>query len=316
MDIKTDFSKHLFRPSQMGKIMTGVDKIGLTANQEKMYGDYLLRFQGEGRPLTPNQVNVFHDLGKKKTEKPKLSTTAQNELKKMHTGLVYNRSKLIQTLAMEKGIIAEDKSISLDAYAVDKLLIKNRERRKNDWFNGECDNAQGIIREYKSSWDFETFPLHKDEARKDYEYQGNCYMDLWDLDVCEVVHCLVDTPAEIIKKDLYNKMFRYDYIDDYGNIKEDKIGLVVELISNHIYTTKGLEEYCAFDDNVDIQWFYECENPFIEIPEEIRRKVYRFERDDILIDSMKKQIVLAREYLGELSQQMIEEMNLKLEEVA
>lgn len=308
MEIRSDFSDHRFRPSQMGKIMTGVDKMGLTEKQEETYAAYLLRFKGEGRPLTENQMYTFHDLGIKKTEKPKLAQTAESELKKIHNGLVMNRRKNIQTIMMEKGTIAEEKSITLDSNVAGALRFKNKERKQNDWFNGEADNVQGMIRDYKSSWDFETFPIHKESAEKDYQYQGNCYMDLWELDECEIIHCLVDTPPSIVQKDLHGKHYKYDLFDGNGDIREDKIDLVVELVSNHIYSEKGLIEYCNYDLNIEIDWFKD----FVPIPEEIRRKVFHFKRDDILIESMKKQIVLAREYLSKLSDQMISEMNLEV----
>ena len=293
----TSFDDYLFHPHSVGKIMGGIPK-PLTANQAKMYEDYTARKNGEGRKLTDNQLAEWGNLHKIKNAKPKLNDAAKKELQKLFWRATTGRSKRIQAKQLDKGIICEDRTIELYEDVVGGIFVKNKERKKNKWFNGECDNSQGKIRDVKTSWEFETFPANEDIIpNKDYEWQLDAYMDLWQLKESELIYGLVDTPYDMITSELYKLDNKLDVLNHEGNVREDKIDVVVELILSHIYTRKGLIEFCEISENIKLKWFI---GKFTEIPKEKRLKIYNHNHSAEREKLLKDMITMAREYLNSL----------------
>lgn len=103
---------------------------------------------------------------------------------------------------LEKGLLVESEAITLLNRVRGLDLVKNTERRSNDWITGECDLFDPKRRrghDIKSSWSIGTFPIcTKDCEDKLYEWQMRGYMALWDADEWEVNYCLVDTPEHLI----------------------------------------------------------------------------------------------------------------------
>ena len=109
-----------------------------------------------------------------------------------------------------KFIGVEDDSIELLNSVLFTDYKKNTERRRAqhvdgfDWLTGECDIFTGeIIRDIKSAWDIETFPVFKEDAESKiksagYEWQMRGYMILWDAPKAIIDYCLVDTPPELL----------------------------------------------------------------------------------------------------------------------
>lgn len=81
-------------------------------------------------------------------------------------------------------------------------LVKNVERRSNDFITGECDLFDAEAKrghDIKSSWSIATFPITVADCEdRLYEWQMRGYMALWDADEWEVNYCLVDTPDRLI----------------------------------------------------------------------------------------------------------------------
>lgn len=304
--MRTDFSNYLFRCHTLGTLMTGAGSVGLTPAQQVIWENYNKRNSGEGRPLTDNQKKDLGELTVKKFSKPKLSKTTQTELKKLHKQELFKRRKKILTKALEKGTLAEELSADTASIVMQTFLKKNKERKSNDYFTGEADNAQGKIRDFKTSWDFDTFPLYeKEPPDSNNKYQVHGYMDLWEMDQSEVIYVLVDTPTKLINDELRRLDWDLDVFDLYGGIKEKAIPLVVEKVSSLIYTHEGLVNFCKDHSSVRLEWFDE----FIEIPEVLRVKSFDFDRDDNLIASIKVQCDLSRKYLNSLSISISEALN-------
>jgi hypothetical protein len=103
---------------------------------------------------------------------------------------------------MEKGILVEQDSIDLFNRVRGLSLVKNTERRSNDFLTGECDLFDAVRRrghDLKSSWSARTFPGWAIDCEdKLYEWQMRGYMALWDADEWEVNYALVDTPEKLI----------------------------------------------------------------------------------------------------------------------
>lgn len=285
----------MFRCSGLGSIMTGV-KPKLTDNQITTMND-LLEKQKLGK-ITEKQTITLGSLLDKKHAPEELSVGVKTYLKTLHREHIFKRSNVMKSKYTEKGIQVEDKSLTLYSNFIGKPFFKNKERFKNEYFTGEPDNKAVVIRDIKSSWDYSTFPMYDTEIKNtDYVCQLNGYMDLTGIDKAELIYCLVDTPHKIINDEIRRADWNYNVMDNEGNIKEESIHLIVEIVQNKIYTHKGLQEFCDENPAVRIEWF---EN-FREIPETMRIKIFKTSKDDALISQMKSQIVKCREYLNELS---------------
>ena len=178
------------------------------------------------------------------------------------------------------------------------LFINNKERKENEFFSGECDNAQGKIREIKTSWEYLTFPLtNKASVNKLYPWQIDSYMDLWGLKEAELIYCLVDTPALMINDELMRLHWKVNLFDGNGVVREKHIDLVVETVCRHIYTIKGLESFCNDSSNVELSWF---EGIFKELPEEMRIRIFYQKYCEKRNAQLKEMVKLARIYMNEV----------------
>ncbi|TDQ27679.1 hypothetical protein [Tenacibaculum caenipelagi] len=293
-----NFDNYLFRPHAVVNIMGGVPK-PLTANQEKTLNELKIRHEGDGKPLTLNQVKTLGGLLERKDAKCTLTDAAKKYLEKLVFEELTKRSSKIQAKYLDKGLVQEDKSITTYSNVLDKLLLKNKERRTNKYFSGECDNSQGKIRDIKSSWSYETFPLMDTKINnKGYIWQLDCYMDLWDLKESELVYVLVDTPNKLVNDEIKRLDWKHNVLDQEGNVRnEQSKELIVETVCNHIFTLKGLESFCENNSFVELEWF---EGVFIEIPEEMRVKVFQHNYCEIRNRQLKEMIDLARDYMNEV----------------
>lgn len=138
---------------------------------------------------------------KTKTEGP-LSVGAKTYIRQLAAQEIFGVDFEVTSKQMEKGILVEQQSIDLLNRVRGLSLLKNTERKTNDFLTGECDlfdlpKKRG--HDIKSSWSVATFPIAVvDCDDKLYEWQMRGYMALWDADEWEVDYCLVDTPDNLI----------------------------------------------------------------------------------------------------------------------
>lgn len=289
------FDNYLFRCSSLGKLMVGLNP-PLTPNQEKELAR-LQDLQCQGK-ITEKQTITLGELLAKKHTKNDLSKTSINYLNDLYKQEFFSRNKAISTKYTDKGIQCEENSISLYTDTQKILLHKNKQRFKNKHFTGEPDNIKGKIRDMKTSWDFTTFPIFDNEIpNKDYYWQLQGYMDLTNTQEAELIYCLVDTPIKMVEDELRRLDWKAHLFDINGNAIEKKIPLIVETVSNLIYTWENLEKFCQQSDFVHLDWFED----FKEISPEHRIKIFEVKRDDKDIELMKKQVIKAREYLNSLT---------------
>jgi len=270
-----DFSKYRFRCSSLGYIMQGVKPV-LTAKQTEYLQSMTDRHNNpEAKPLTEKQLMDYGQLLAKKKAGPQLSQTAKSYLEKIHKEEVFGRRKELQNKYLDKGIQVEEAAITLYSEVTGQLFIKNKERKENAYITGECDNAQGRIRDIKSSWDFTTFPLHATELPDPvYFWQMQGYMQLYKLPVAEVIYCLVDTPELLINDELRRLSWKLGYI---GDIPEE---LEQETRENMIYS---------------------------DIAPELRIKTFEIKQDPAAIESLYSQIDICRDYLNSLTVALAEQ---------
>lgn len=302
-----DFNNYKFRAHNVGHIMSGVPK-PLTEKQAETFTAYSERKSGIGKPLTDKQTAVWGDLYSKKNAKCELTDGAKKYLEKLFWSEISGRSKSISAKYLDKGIRCEEKSFTLHSEVTNKLFLKNEERKENEFFSGECDNAQNkVIRDIKTSWEYDTFPLTDDRIMTSgYVWQGDVYMDLWNFKKFELIYCLVDTPFGLINDDIRRLDWKHDVLDGNGDVREQHIPLIVEHVSSHIYTNIGLETFCQQSSNIKIEWF---EGVFIEIPQEVRVKIFKHEYCEIRNQQLKQMVVLARSYMNSLLEELGESVS-------
>ena len=145
-------------------------------------------------------------LGKLMTE-PKsktevLSVGAKTYIRELAAQEIFGVDFVVSSKAMEKGVEAEGDSIDLLNSVRGLSLVKNTERRSNEFITGECDLFDASAKrghDIKTSWSIATFPITVADCEdKLYEWQMRGYMALWDAEEWEVNYCLVDTPERLI----------------------------------------------------------------------------------------------------------------------
>lgn len=131
-----------------------------------------------------------------------LSVGAKTYIRSLAAQEIFGVDFEVSSKQMEKGLQVEDESIGLLNRVRGLALVKNTERRSNDWITGECDLFDaGRMRghDLKSSWSCATFPIATVDCEdKLYEWQMRGYMALWDAPEWEVNYALVDTPEKLI----------------------------------------------------------------------------------------------------------------------
>jgi hypothetical protein len=137
-----------------------------------------------------------------KTKGAGLSEGAKTYLRELAAEEIFGVRFSIDSKYLKKGIEVENESIALLNSVRGTSLVKNAERRNNEYITGECDlydaaNKRG--HDLKSSWSIQTFPLlAQDAVDKGYEWQMRGYMMLWDAEEWSVDYALVDTPERLI----------------------------------------------------------------------------------------------------------------------
>ena len=136
-----------------------------------------------------------------KSEGP-LSVGAKTYIRELAAQEIFGVEFEISSKQIEKGIEVEGDSIDLLNSVRGLSLVKNVERRSNDFITGECDLFDAEAKrghDIKSSWSIATFPITVADCEdKLYEWQMRGYMALWDAEEWEVNYCLVDTPERLI----------------------------------------------------------------------------------------------------------------------
>lgn len=292
-----NFDTYTFRAHSIGKIMGGIPK-PLSKDQSETLEAYEKRFSGEGRKLTDIQLGKLIDLRRKRDAKCKLTDSSKKYLEKIVWEEVTGRRQVLTAKYLDKGIQVEEKSISLYSRINKSFFRKNTERKHNEFFEGEPDNAKDIIRDIKSSWSYKTFPLTETKINNsDYEWQVQIYMDLFRLKKAELIYCLVDTPFKLLNEEIRRMDYKYDLTDLEGNVKKENIPLVVETVCNHIFTLEGLKDFCNQSSVVFLKWF---EGVFKEVPEELRVKTFYFDYDPKMISQAKEMVNLSRDYMNKI----------------
>jgi hypothetical protein len=198
-----------------------------------------------------------------------LSQTAKTYIHELVLQDKYGIRKEFSSRYTDKGNEVENESINLVNEVLDVgFIYKNEEHYQNDWITGTPDvNTEEVLLDVKSSWDGSTFPFFETEIpTKDYYYQLQGYMWLTGKQESMLCYCLVDTPPDMVASEVK----RTHYV--LNKIEED-IELTKEIESKHIFS---------------------------HIPKNRRVKVFYVQKDEAVIERIKEQVELCREYYNTL----------------
>lgn len=293
-----------------------------------MFNDYIFRSSFVGnivsvpKPLTGKQIETLAAYRKKdkltdiqrkdlisleyKHNESKYFKLTDGAKKLINNIVFYEKHGRITTLEndyLDKGNRVEKSSRDLMTKVLGIPLVKDDERRTNEWVTGKRDvDTKGVIIDIKSKFNYDSFnACLVDNSNDIYLRQGDCYMELWNEKEFLLCHVLVDTPFDIIVKNLHKLHWQNvildlghnDFID--GSItSDDAIEKVVASVNNSIYTREGLEDFCREYQAIKLDWFAN----FQEIPESERIHMVPHSFDKVRIEQRNECIRLAREYMN------------------
>lgn len=288
-----DFNNYTFRSHMVGQIVS-VPK-PLTGKQLETLAAYLKKDK-----LTDLQKKDLISLQNKHNESKvyKLTEGAKKILSNLVFYEKYGRRELLENMYLEKGLIVEKSSRDLLTEVLNIALIADDEQRQNEWVRGKRDiKTDEVIIDIKSKFDFTTFCSSLlDSSNEIYLRQLDSYMDLWNCKTSLLCHVLVDTPPHIVERLVKKLDYKDNILDMSGDVRDECIQDVVNLVQNSIYTREGLENLCTFSANIHIEWF----NDFIEIPIKDRVHMIAHDFDKVRIEQRNECIKLAREYMNQL----------------
>jgi hypothetical protein len=175
-------------------------------------------------------------------DRGELSETSKSYLYKVYIEHHWNRRRQLTTKQLEKGIICEPKAIEMISVLDDAFYEKNDEVKENEWIIGTADVVDEFIQDVKSSYDAETFiPMILDPLEKNYTYQMQGYMWLWDKQKALVRRCLISAPERILANEKRSLLYRMDVATDEN--PEYKLASA-ELEYNLTYEDIPIEEKC------------------------------------------------------------------------
>lgn len=195
-----------------------------------------------------------------------LSETAKSYCKEWLISQITGKEKDIKSKYLDRGKAMEDAAIERISkhYGVD--LVKNTEQSENKYFTGEYDtDTAEVVIDAKVPYDCFTFPFFATEIDKDYYGQLQVYMDLTGLKKASLCYCLENGSPEQIEK-----------------------------LSWQIAKEKEKDE-------PDIEDWEEAEKQlnYDHLPENLRIKVFEFERDNEYIEEAKDRVLMGRKYIKE-----------------
>lgn len=289
-----DFSNYIFRSHYQGDLIN-VPK-PLSEKQKETLHAYRCK-----EKLTDKQKKDWHNLESKlnESEEYKLGETAKSLL----TTIVWNEKYGIETKVKSKyftkGIECEKQSRDMLSVLLGKILVADNNYKSNKWVKGQRDIADDdCIIDIKTSYSYNSFIKHLNEKNHEYYMrQMDNYMELWGIPQSIIAYVLVDTPYNLISDEIRRLDWKNNILTINGDVRENNINEVVELVRQHIYTEKGLDEFIEFiNEKITIrkEWF----NNFIEIPANDRIHLVEHEFNKIRIEQRNECLSLCREYMN------------------
>jgi hypothetical protein len=218
-----------------------------------------------------SQIGGLMTQGRGKEE---WGATALNVIKDAVLFNEYGIDKFVTSKHIEKGIINEEQSLEMMKRVTgwDVDLSQPKKRYVNSWVIGEPDLVSNqYLVDVKNSWDGTTFPwFETDVPNKDYFYQLQTYMWLTGFKESYLIYTLTSAPEHLLFKEAEKLSYNLHSLPKYHEKSFDEM---LEI------GTKLATQQLMFD----------------HIDEHKRVKIFRIERNEAIIDSMRDRVEKARE---------------------
>ena len=309
MTLLDQIKQKKFRSSGLGNILAGINK-GLSNSEKEELAKYVgLKDQFQitpkqkeelakllGKPkLTDKQSKRLEELRKKavtpkisdkqrikmyelitKRDAPmELSSGGISHVREIIEEIIWGRSQNLTAKYLEKGLLCETQSMSLVQRVRKEYMQKNELTFDNHpLMRGTPDYIRDDkIIDIKTSWTRKSFPLMDSKIKSVYYWQLMSYMIMVGVDFSELIYVLVDTPIKLIEDEIRRLSWQLGYTSPDSIPKE----VIVETVTNHLYTEEGLHDFCHQSSFIEIDWFV---GKFKEIPEANRIRVFEVHRTD------------------------------------
>jgi hypothetical protein len=276
----------LFSCHSLNDLMVGGNEISgnqlekLDYLEKKEKGEVLHKTTGKPLKMTEKDKGDLKDLREKRDAPFEFGDTAKTLIEDLWLWNEYGYKKIVETNQTMKGKKSEQDSMDLAREVIGGEMRISwatiGDQLRNDWIKGTPDcllKKEEVVEDMKSNYDIRSFMRVK-ELDPRYYGQVQGYMWLSGFEKARVVFCLVNTPEEIVMKEIKKLFFMYGGEDDDPNY----LRAVDQIKQNH---------------NYDL------------IPSEDRVKWFDVERDDEYLKKLKERIEFAREYYGSLKLTMI-----------
>lgn len=185
-------------------------------------------------------------LGKIMSSKGDITISNATYLTDLFVGEMYDVTKDLTTKYFEKGTLCEEDGITmLNKLYPGKLLIKNKERKSNDYIHGEmdCMPPDRRVTDIKNAFDLFTFG--KASLSNDYFWQLTGYYWLWETDKARLFYCLSNTPEHMLIDEERRLFYQGKYVSTEST---QYISACNDLRRKHIYDDMPLEQRFKFWD--------------------------------------------------------------------
>jgi hypothetical protein len=218
-----------------------------------------------------------------------LGVTGEKEAIKTYINTKYDRFEAITSKYLEKGNEGEQTAIEMRNRLLGTNLIKNIERKSNEFFTGECDLLdEDLVDDIKCSWSLQTFFESKFYGDKDYEYQLRPYMNLFNKKNSSVTYCLIDMPDMMLLSELERKSYKYG-----GDLPDH---IAIRIVVNSMYDIDNFHRFLEMAP-IDLKRVQKQIDKFVNIPESERLAVFNFSHDQNKLTQMQKRVIEARQFL-------------------
>lgn len=301
-----DFSNYIFRSHMVGQLIS-VPK-PLTETQKSTLAAYSDRRDGIGRPLTENQLNDLKELEYKLVQslRYKLTDGQKTILRDLVRQAEFGYRDYPNADEMEKGLLVEKQSRDLMSEVLKTPLVKDDERRSNEWVTGKRDIKANIIIDIKSAFTNSSFSKMLDEGFKEnenYLRQGDCYMELWDVREGIVSHVLVDSPMEIVEKKIRQVLFRSRLFNSLtSELTQEGFEIITGIVHDHIVTEQGMDALCGHGFQIYGDSYLEFRKSdfpkWNEIPKEKRIHMIPYAWNSERIKQRNECLKISRQYMN------------------
>jgi len=210
---------------------------------------------------------------------PPLSKTAISMLTGKYAWFKYEKkmaSKGGFLSYLDKGNVLENDAINIMS-DIDKVnYVKNSLKLKNEFLIGCPDiisKENNLVIDTKVAWNLNTFLMARNGLEDKYWFQAQGYMELCDIDICDVCFLLLDTPYEIVQREFS------------------------KIISAFTLGEISIESYNEKIENLSSSMAYN------NIPLKRRIIRYRVKRDKSVMPIIYKKVEMCRDFLRRLDKE-------------